>query len=87
MPPQPPAVLGQAGCSRQAWARLGSVTFLKKGMRLEWAGGVVTLLTLLLGEQWVSAASSSSNSSGSKAKLCVSRAPGDAPGPEGREEQ
>lgn len=65
---------------------VGAVTFLKKGMRLVWAGGVVTLLTLLLGERWVSMASSSSNSSGSKAKLGMSRAPGDggAAGARGR---
>lgn len=52
------------------------ITFLKKGMRLPWGGGVVTLLTLVLAEPPCSpsSASSSSNSRGSssKAKLVIS---------------
>lgn len=84
-PFQPPSPAKALGSDLPYHKNPARITFLKKGMRLPWGGGVVTLLTLVLAEPLCSpsSASSSSNSRGSssKAKLVIS-----LPGPQSQDE-
>lgn len=79
--PAPPPAKEPGPDPLPSWQNPARITFLKKGMRLPWGGGVVTLLTLVLAEPLCSPSSASSSSSSrgssSKAKLVIS-----LPGPQ-----
>lgn len=82
--PAPPPAKGPGPDPLPSCQNPARITFLKKGMRLPWGGGVVTLLTLVLAEPLCSPSSASSSSSSrgssSKAKLVIS-----LPGPQSGE--